>query len=380
MLWGTTALPAMEIHHLGRLCLLVTALLSLDLLSLDLYTKFSQISLTFNVSKSCSYSSKLLHKRLEVGSTFFIQFITGIVLFFVLSIGLKVLNFSFRPRSSHLRNGDSLKPESCDLMGPLERARSEFDDASAIVNGGSRFLDGSEYSKSEESVHEDQVFDEISLRGFSLGTDNFNQMERFRRPDSLMENGHLVLVNNLQSSAVSEDSETGELFPEDRTTNQMLLRELVKSERQRAEAALAELEKERSATSTAAEEAMLMILRLQAEKSSIEIEAKQYRRLAEEKQMHDQEVIRFLRSVITEQKRDLNALDDELKFCRRRLGSHGHCSCSDQTDGFEEEAENNDTSRYDGHCTIGEFFDDGLEDELISSLEFDSWAPGPGSD
>ncbi|KAK4769038.1 hypothetical protein SAY86_027188 [Trapa natans] len=346
----------MEIHHLGRLCVLITALLSLDL-----YTKFSQISLTFNAFKSCPYLSELLDKKLEVGPTFFTELSIGIVLFFALSIGLKVLNFSFRP-GGRCR----LKSEICNPMGPFESAGSEFDYGRGIVNGDSRSMDGSEYSDSEGSLHEDQAFDEISLRGFSLGIDSLDQMELFRRPNPLIENEHLVLDDSPQS--FPEDSETGELVPEDRVSDEMLLRKLVKSERQRAEAALAELEKERSAASTAAEEAMLMILRLQGERSSIEIEAKQYRRLAEEKQMHDQEVIGYLRSIIMEQKRDLNALDEELRHCRRRLGSHDHCSCSDPTDGFEEEAGN------DGDSTIGGCSDDGLEDELISSLEFDTWA------
>lgn len=359
----------MEIHHLGRLCLLVTALLSLDL-----YTKFSHVSLPFNASKSCSYLSKLLNKRPDVGSTFFNQFVTGIALFFALSIGLRVLNFSFRPRS-HLRHGNRLKSMICDAMEPQERPRSKFENGHTIINGDSRSLEGSEYSESEGSFNEDRVFDEMSLGDFFLGTEICDQMELFRRPNSLTGNGHWVLNDSPHSVAGSEDSETGELFPEDQMSNETLLRELVKSERQRAEAALAELKKERSAAGTAAEEAMSMILRLQREKSSIEIEAKQYRRLAEEKQRHDQEVIGFLRSIVAEKERDLNAVEEELILCRRRLSSGNQCNCSDANDSFQEEAEEDDTGRYhNGDSAMGESFNEELEDEPISSLEFDSWA------
>ncbi|KAG6387252.1 hypothetical protein SASPL_152439 [Salvia splendens] len=50
---------------------------------------------------------------------------------------------------------------------------------------------------------------------------------------------------------------------------------LVKMERRRADAALAEVERERSASATTAEEAMAMIQRLQREKNSIEIATNQ---------------------------------------------------------------------------------------------------------
>lgn len=155
----------------------------------------------------------------------------------------------------------------------------------------------------------------------------------------------------------------------------MLLRELVKSERQRAEAALLELKKERSAATTGAEEAMSMIMRLQREKSSVEIQAMQFHRLAEEKQGHDQKVIGLLRSVIFELERDLDAMDGELGLCRRRLSyCNGH-NCSDETDGSEDRAEEDDLRAYDNQgSAMGESPDEELEDELIRSLEFDSWA------
>ncbi|CAA6667969.1 unnamed protein product [Spirodela intermedia] len=59
-----------------------------------------------------------------------------------------------------------------------------------------------------------------------------------------------------------------------------------------------ELEKERSAAATAADEAMSMILRLQKEKAGIEMEARQYQRMIEEKNAYDEEETNILKEII----------------------------------------------------------------------------------
>ncbi|KAJ1422949.1 GTD-binding domain [Sesbania bispinosa] len=78
--------------------------------------------------------------------------------------------------------------------------------------------------------------------------------------------------------SVSEDGvlEEKEENLEDEMFDVMSLRKLVKIERQRFHAPCAEIKKERVAASTAAKEAMAMILRLQSEKSSVEIRANQF--------------------------------------------------------------------------------------------------------
>ncbi|KAG6414933.1 hypothetical protein SASPL_122312 [Salvia splendens] len=91
------------------------------------------------------------------------------------------------------------------------------------------------------------------------------------------------------------------------------LRKLVKMERWRADAALAEVERERAATATAAEEAMAMIQRLQREKNSIEMAANQQRRLSEAKHVHDEEVIQSLESLLW-------SYEEELGLLRQQLG------------------------------------------------------------
>ncbi|CAK8530356.1 unnamed protein product [Lathyrus sativus] len=107
---------------------------------------------------------------------------------------------------------------------------------------------------------------------------------------------------------------------EDEVFDVMSLRKLVKMERQRYAAACAEIDKERVAASSAAEEAMAMILRLQNEKSSVEIEANQFRRMVEERQEYDREVIESLRWNIVELESQKIFLEEQLGIFKERLG------------------------------------------------------------
>ncbi|KAG9130591.1 hypothetical protein Leryth_011849 [Lithospermum erythrorhizon] len=106
---------------------------------------------------------------------------------------------------------------------------------------------------------------------------------------------------------------------EDKEFDVLKLRKMVKIERGRANKACLDLEKERLAAATASEEAMSMILRLQTEKSLIELEAKQYRRLAEEKQLHDQEVINSLQWLLSKNETERGLLGNQSSSCRQTL-------------------------------------------------------------
>ncbi|XP_004485619.1 uncharacterized protein [Cicer arietinum] len=116
----------------------------------------------------------------------------------------------------------------------------------------------------------------------------------------------------------SEEKERDENL-EDEVFDVMSLRNLVKMERQRYHAACAEIEKERLAASTAAEEAMAMILRLQNEKSSVEIQANQFRRMVEERQEYDQEVIESLRWNVVQHESQKSFLEEQLGIYKEKL-------------------------------------------------------------
>lgn len=99
---------------------------------------------------------------------------------------------------------------------------------------------------------------------------------------------------------------------EDEEFDVMTLRKLLKKAR-------AELKKERMAAATAAEEAMAVILRLQREKSCVEMEANQYRRMVEHKLEYDNEMIQSLEWIVMKHESEKSLLDDELRLCKERL-------------------------------------------------------------
>ncbi|CAL4980586.1 unnamed protein product [Urochloa decumbens] len=97
------------------------------------------------------------------------------------------------------------------------------------------------------------------------------------------------------------------------------LREALAAQRRRAADLLAELEAERGAAEGAASEAMSMILRLQRDKSEAMMEARQYRRYAEERFAHDAAEREALRDALERRDDAVRALDARLRACQARL-------------------------------------------------------------
>ncbi|XP_010440557.1 PREDICTED: uncharacterized protein LOC104723832 [Camelina sativa] len=94
--------------------------------------------------------------------------------------------------------------------------------------------------------------------------------------------------------------------------------ERVVAEERAARAALAlELEKERNAAASAADEALSMILRLQEEKASIEMEARQYQRMIEEKSVFDAEEMSILKEILLRREREKHFLEKEVDTYRQ---------------------------------------------------------------
>ena len=82
-----------------------------------------------------------------------------------------------------------------------------------------------------------------------------------------------------------------------------------------------ELEKERSAAASAADEAMAMILRLQEEKASIEMEARQFQRIIEEKSAYDAEEMNLLKEILVRREREKHFLEKEVEAYRQMIFS-----------------------------------------------------------
>lgn len=189
------------------------------------------------------------------------------------------------------------------------------------------------------------------------------------------------LVEEEDEEAEEEDRECSCL--EDEVFDVLALRKMVKIERRRAIAATKELEKERIAAASAADEAMSLILRLQSEKSAIEMTANQDRRLAEQKQQYDWEVIESLRRMVASQESRRRALEERLRSCRRRLRRTR--ASSEGSSGVEGEGcfggggggSGSEESVGDAVTSSGEEEEEeeegkSLDDVLRSSLELDS--------
>ncbi|XP_065873632.1 myosin-binding protein 3-like [Euphorbia lathyris] len=74
-----------------------------------------------------------------------------------------------------------------------------------------------------------------------------------------------------------------------------------------------ELEKERAAAASAADEAMAMMLRLQEDKASIQMEARQYHRVIEEKFNYDEEEMKILKEILVRREKEIHFLEKEVE-------------------------------------------------------------------
>uniref|UniRef100_J3MRQ5 GTD-binding domain-containing protein n=1 Tax=Oryza brachyantha TaxID=4533 RepID=J3MRQ5_ORYBR len=133
------------------------------------------------------------------------------------------------------------------------------------------------------------------------------------------------------------------------------LREALRQRAAAVEELRAELEEERQAASSGADEALAMILRLQAEKAAERMEAEQFRRVAEERILHDGDSLAFLKAVVFHQEMEIASLnrrllasatlrsttraspeiiseeDDDDMASRHSAKARKECNCSDHT-------------------------------------------------
>ncbi|KAL8152482.1 hypothetical protein V2J09_010242 [Rumex salicifolius] len=108
-----------------------------------------------------------------------------------------------------------------------------------------------------------------------------------------------------------EDASVKELM-ETLTAQQELLQQLY-----------SELDMEREATATAVNESLSMILRLQAEKAAVEMEASQYKRMAEEKMVHTEETLETFRDLIHQKEMQIAFLEFQVQAYRVKVMSMG---------------------------------------------------------
>lgn len=101
------------------------------------------------------------------------------------------------------------------------------------------------------------------------------------------------------------------------------LREMVCSQQKAIQDLTVELEEERNAASSAASEAMSMILRLQRDKAEIQMDARQFKLFAEERIGHDQQEILALEDLLYKREQAIQSLTCEVQAYRHRMMSYG---------------------------------------------------------
>lgn len=81
-----------------------------------------------------------------------------------------------------------------------------------------------------------------------------------------------------------------------------------------------ELDEERSASAVAANNAMAMITRLQAEKAAVQMEALQYQRMMEEQAEYDQEALQVMKDLLMKRDEEIKVLEADLDVYREKYG------------------------------------------------------------
>lgn len=101
------------------------------------------------------------------------------------------------------------------------------------------------------------------------------------------------------------------------------LREMVSNQQRTVQDLIDDLEEERYSSSSAANEAMSMILKLQREKAEIQMEARQFKRFSEEKMAHDQQELMALEELLNRREQSIQSLTCEVQAYKHRMISFG---------------------------------------------------------
>lgn len=106
-----------------------------------------------------------------------------------------------------------------------------------------------------------------------------------------------------------------------------------------------ELDEERSASAVAANNAMAMITRLQAEKAAVQMEALQYQRMMDEQAEYDQEALQSMSSELAKREVEIKELEAEFEAYREKYGC-----LTDEDNAREEFLEENGNVSADDDC------------------------------
>ncbi|XP_043703798.1 probable myosin-binding protein 5 isoform X2 [Telopea speciosissima] len=117
-----------------------------------------------------------------------------------------------------------------------------------------------------------------------------------------------------------------------------------------------ELDEERNASAIAANQAMAMITRLQAEKAAVQMEALQYQRMMEEQAEYDEEALHVMKELLIKRGQEIKVLQTQLETYRGR-SEHGEAlgidSCRELADEDSHQFKSQSESSVSAHCECG---------------------------
>ncbi|KAM7277315.1 hypothetical protein ACFE04_019181 [Oxalis oulophora] len=128
--------------------------------------------------------------------------------------------------------------------------------------------------------------------------------------------------SQIGDSISTEGQGQGSAGPSDADGDSMYchLNRQVRLDRKSLIALYMELDEERSASNIAANNAMAMITRLQAEKAAVQMEALQYQRMMDEQADFDEEAMQTMRDELAKREEEVRELEDELEAYRNKYG------------------------------------------------------------
>lgn len=127
--------------------------------------------------------------------------------------------------------------------------------------------------------------------------------------------------SSLSKLAFASESVEGKL-PNEAESDSILhyLTKQVHLDRKTLVALYMELDEERNASAVAANNAMAMITRLQAEKAAVQMEASQYQRMMEEQAEYEEEALGLTNELLAKREEEIKILEAELEAYRQKYG------------------------------------------------------------
>lgn len=124
----------------------------------------------------------------------------------------------------------------------------------------------------------------------------------------------------LERTEFASESMEGNVTNEEGDSILHHLKRQVRLDRKSLMALYMELDEERSASAVAANNAMAMITRLQAEKAAVQMEALQYQRMMDEQAEYDQEALQATNDMLVKREEELKAAESALEAYREKYG------------------------------------------------------------